>query len=163
MRKLFSSTLFALALSVGVPAVAASQGSGATQQVATMTVKDFISYHDRLERNLGSKQFDYVNAANRARIAREQDAIRKSLAGHQSLDELDANSRSKVFAAHQSVLAIMDDAELDKVTCKREHVMGSRMGKSVCTSERARREAAESSRDAMMRNRNCSGADCNST
>ena len=81
----------------------------------------------------------------------------------QSLDELDADSRSKVFAAHQSVLAIMDDAELDKVTCKREHVMGSRMGKSVCTSERQRREASESSRDAMMRNRNCSGADCGST
>ena len=165
MRKLFSSTLIALALCAGAPAaLAASQGSGvASARVADMSVKDFLTYHDRLERNLESKQYDYVNAANRAKIAREQDQIRKSLAGHQSLDELDAASRSKVVAAHEKVVAIMDDAELDKVTCKREHVMGSRMGKTVCTSARARQHAAEQGRDAIMRNRTCSGADCNST
>ena len=162
MRKLFSSTLIALALCASAPvAFAASQGNGAASaQVADMSVKDFIAYHDRLERNLGTKQYDYVNAANRAKIARDQEAIRKSLAGHQSLDELDAASRSKVVAAHQNVLAIMDDAELDKVTCKREHVMGSRMGKTVCSSARERRDASEAGRDAIMRNRTCSGAEC---
>jgi hypothetical protein len=159
MRFPFSTTLFALALAAGTPAYAASQGSGATA-AADMTAKDLLAYHDRLERNLDSKQYDYVNASNRARIAREQGAIRKSLSGHASLDELDAAARAKVMQSHESVLAIMDDAELDKVTCRREHKMGSRMGRTVCTSARERRQQADMARETITRNRTCMGAEC---
>ena len=162
MRKLYLAVSFALALAAGAPALAASQGSGAAPHATEMTAKDFIAYHDRLEKNLDSKQYDYVNAANRAKIARDQDAIRDTLAGKQSLDELDEASRRKVIAAHEDVLAVMDDAELDKVTCKREHKMGSRMGKQVCTSARERQQAAESARDAVSRARTCSGTNCGS-
>jgi len=161
MRNPFSATILALALAFAAPALAASQGNVVAPQT-DMTVKEFLAYHDKLERNLGSKQYDYVNASNRARIAREQDTIRRSLAGHQSLGELDAATRTKVSASHENVLAIMDDAELDKVTCKREHKMGSRMGRTVCTSERQRQETMASGQDAIRRNRTCTGAACSS-
>jgi hypothetical protein len=159
MRFPFSTTILALALVAAAPVLAASSGNVVAPQT-DMTAKEFLTYHDKLERNLGSKQYDYVNAANRARIAREQDAIRKSLSGHQSLDELDAASRAQVLQSHENVLAIMDDAELDKVTCKREHKMGSRMGRTVCISARERQQQADMARETITRNRTCTGAEC---
>lgn len=159
MRFPFSTTILALALVATAPVLGAPQGNVVAPQ-SGMTAKEFLAYHDKLERNLASKQYDYVNAANRARIAREQDAIRKSLAGHLSLDELDASARAKVVQSHENVLAIMDDAELDKVTCKREHKMGSRMGRAVCTSARERQQHADLARETITRNRTCTGAGC---
>ena len=111
MRKLFSSTLVALALAAAAPAFAASQGSGAAPHVANMTAQELLAYQDRIDRDLDKKQFDYVNSANRAKIEREQDVIRNTLAGHENLDELDENARMKVFNAHENVVAIMNDAE----------------------------------------------------
>jgi hypothetical protein len=163
MRKLFSSTLVALALAAAAPVFAASQDAGAAPHVRDMTAKEFLAYHDRLDRDLDKKQFDYVTSANRAKIEREQGVIRKTLEGHATLDELDESARTKVFNAHESVVAIMNDAELDKVTCKREHKPGSHMGRSVCTSARERRESSEAARETISRNRTCTGADCNST
>lgn len=160
MRKLFSSTLVALALAAAAPAFAASQGSGAAPHVANMTAQELLAYQDRIDRDLDKKQFDYVNSANRAKIEREQDVIRNTLAGHENLDELDENARMKVFNAHENVVAIMNDAELDKVTCKREHKAGSHMGKTVCTSARERRSSTEAARETITRNRTCAGADC---
>lgn len=163
MRQFLASTFaaVALALCVGAPAHAASIDGSTAPKLSNMSVEQFLDYHTKLSRDLNSKKYDYVNRNNRDRIAKQQASIRELLSGHQSMSELNEVDRLAVFNAHESVVAIMNDASLDKVTCRRQHKMGSHRPETICTTAREQRLKSDESRDQFVRPKTCaSGASC---
>lgn len=163
MRQFIATTLLAVALTLGAaaPVFAASVDGSTAPKLSNMSVDEFLAFHTKLSRDLTTRKYDYVNSRNRERIAKQQEQIRGVLAGHQSMSELDDADRTAVFNAHESVVAILNDAELDKVTCRRQHKMGSHLPTTVCQSERERRMLQDESRDQWVRGRACQGPNCN--
>jgi hypothetical protein len=136
-------------------ALAGNAAAGVAPTLQNMTVEEFLAYHAKLNSELETKQYDYVKDGKRRDIEKAQTTIRARLSGHQSMSELDDDARLAVFNAHEQVIAIMKDAELDKVTCKKLHQIGSRRPKLVCETERERRAIAERARGERVRNRAC--------
>ena len=83
----------------------------------------------------------------------------RSLIGtHESLEELSDVDQVSVFNAHERVIAIVENAENDRVVCKRQKVVGSHRPVNVCNTvgelKRARDELAK---DEILRQRRCAG------
>jgi hypothetical protein len=158
MRQFIASTVLALALSLGAGATAsaASVDGTTTPKLSNMSVAEFLDFHTKLARDLETKKYEHVNNRNRDLVAKNQKKIRDTLYGRQSLADLAEIDRMAVFNAHESVVAILNDAELDKVTCRRQHKMGSRMPQTICTTARERKQVQDESRDSIVRARACS-------
>jgi len=158
MRQFIATTILALALTLGAGATAsaASIDGTTTPKLSNMSVAEFLDFHAKVARDLQTKQYEHVNERNRELVAKEQKRIRDTLYGRQSLADLEELDRMAVFNAHESVVAIINDAELDKVTCRRQHKMGSRMPQTVCTTARERKQLQDESRTSFTRTRACS-------
>jgi hypothetical protein len=158
MRQFIASTVLALALSLGAGATAsaASVDGTTTPKLSNMSVAEFLDFHSKLARDLETKKYEHVNNRNRDLVAKNQKTIRETLYGRQSMADLGEVDRMAVFNAHESVVAILNDAELDKVTCRRQHKMGSRMPQTICTTARERQQVQDESRNSIVRARTCS-------
>jgi hypothetical protein len=158
MRQFVVTTLFALAVALGTgsAASAASVGGTTTPKLSNMSVAEFLDFHKKLARDLETKKYDHVGNRSRELVAKHQKKIRDTLYGRQTMADLEEIDRMAVFNAHESVVAILNDAELDKVTCRRQHKMGSRMPQTVCTTARERKMLQDESRDSIIRARACS-------
>jgi hypothetical protein len=151
---LFARGLAALLLGaplalIAAPNVSAASAAGTSQ--SNMSVQDYLTYHDRLNRDLETKPFNYVTDASRAKVAAAQAQIHTVLQGKSSIAELSVENRTALVAAHDQVLAVMKDAELDKLECKNQHVMGSHRPKVVCQTKRERLALSDHSREQLRR------------
>lgn len=130
---------------------AAADKSGAAPSLSNMTPAQFLAWHDQLAAQLRTKSYDYVNAAHLAEISNAQATIHKLLDGKTAGEQLTAEEQIALFNANETVVAALNDAKLDKKTCRQQHVMGSRRPNLVCQTERERRELADRNRDNLMK------------
>jgi hypothetical protein len=149
---------FVLALGASIAAAATATESAPTLQ--NMTVQEFLDYHASLQRDLQSRKFDHVSNRDRLAIEAAQNEIRTALAGQSDIQALPQEARVAVFNAHEKVVAIMNEANLDRVTCKREHQLGSHRPRTVCFTERELREMTARNRHERMRSGGCEGPSC---
>jgi hypothetical protein len=144
-----------------VAAVAtAATATVATPKLQNMTAQEFLDYHASLQRDLQSRKFEHVSNRDRLAIEAAQGEIRAALAGQADMQALTPEARVAVFNAHEKVVAIMNDANLDRVTCKREHQLGSHRPRTVCFTERELRDMMERNRNERMRAGGCEGPGC---
>ena len=150
LKRLLAALVFAVAFST--PALA--DGIDAPK-VSNMTPKEFISYHATVAKKLETKSFEHVDNEQRRDVASAQAEIKSVLDGKSSMEELSDAERIELFNAHEHVVSILNDAELDRRICKRVKKIGSNRGELVCTTKRAM-QANNVDKAQMRRTRNCS-------
>ena len=154
MKLMLMRLLAASALLFAFAAPAFAGGIGAPK-VSNMTPKQFLSYHSDVARKLGTKSFEHVDNRQRRDVEKAQSEIRTVLKGKKSMQELNDAQRLKLFNAHEHVVSILDDAELDRRICKRQSKIGSRLGELVCTTKRQMEDAKNADKGGMRRTRTC--------
>ena len=157
--KLFKRLLSASALLVALSMPALADGIDAPR-VSNMTPKEFLAFHAKVDKKLESKSYEHVDNEQRRNIEEAQDQIESVLTGKSSMDQLSDDERLKLFNAHEHVVAIMNDAELDRRICKREKKIGSHRGELVCHTQRQLDEERQLNRNRMQRTRICQGLGC---
>ena len=147
-------------LAVGATTTVAADNAG-TPKLTNMSAAEFLDYHAELAKQLKTKKYEHINNSSLDDIALEQSKIRSLIGTHKSLDELSDVDQVSVFNAHERVIAIVENAENDRVICKRQKVVGSHRPVNVCNTvgelKRAREELAK---DEIMRKSRCSGGNC---
>jgi hypothetical protein len=136
------------------PASADSAGIQAPR-VSNMTVTEFLAFHHKLAAKLDSRPYEHVDNEQRREVADAQGDIKRLLEGKSSMDELTEAERASLFNAHERVVAVMNDAELDRMICKREQKIGSHRGELVCRTQRQIRDEREAYRRNNQRTRTC--------
>jgi hypothetical protein len=131
LKRLLAASTLLVAFSPGIDA----------PKVSNMTPREFLSYHASIARKLETKGFAHVDNEQRRDVAKAQAEIESVLDGKRSMDELSDAERLELFNAHEHVIAIMNDAELDRLICKREKKVGSHRGELVCHTKRQLQEA----------------------
>jgi hypothetical protein len=135
---------------------AASQGNKTVSlRVENMNREQFLAYHSKLARDLETRKYEHVSNSSRDKIAESQAKIRQTLEGKASLEQLDSDERVRLFNAHEHVIAVLNDSELDRVVCKRQHQLGSHRPKLQCQTVREQQEIAAQQKLNNLKTRNC--------
>lgn len=145
-----------LLIAFGGSALADSTGISAPR-VKNMTVQEFTAFHAKLSDKLDTKAYAHVDNEQRRRFDAAQADIRSLLDGKASMAELTEDQRASLFNAHERVVAVMNDAELDRMICKRVQKIGSHRGELQCRTQRQIRDERESYQANKRRTRVCSG------
>ena len=99
-------------------------------------------------------------AAGRGRYKDMAPSVMGELRGHQTLvlqlldgkersTELPQEQQMELFNSLEAISAIINKAEDERMICRRERTVGSRMATNVCRTVGERRSAQEEARDAM--------------
>jgi hypothetical protein len=128
MRAVFFSLIVAL-LAASPAAFADAQTAPVVQN---MSVKEFLKFHDDVAKRLEKKEFARVSDTARDKIATAQSKIRQALSGKQNMDELSDIERVTVFNAHEVVVAEWNEAEDERLICRRQNKVGSHRPETVC-------------------------------
>lgn len=148
----FAAFLVAALATFSVVPVGTAASQGNTRSVRTLQLSEIVSYHDKLARELETSKYKHVTNSSRDRIAAAQETIKSTVADKRSMEDLAPGARSSVYDAHADVLAILQDAELDRVICKKRHQIGSNRPKLECQTKRESMDAASRQQPRM---RNC--------
>jgi hypothetical protein len=154
MKPVLKRLLAAVVLAVAFAVPAMADGIDAPK-VSNMTPKEFLKFHNDVARKLESKSYEHVDNERRRDVASAQAEIKSVLNGKRSMDELSDAQRIELFNAHEHVVSILNDAELDRRICKRETKIGSHRGELVCTTKRAM-QARNADKANFRRTRACS-------
>ena len=115
-------------------------------ELTNMDVEGVLAFHAELEQVLGTRDYKHISMRDRQEIARAQQLIRSRLQGKQSLDQLTEAGRIDVFNAHEHVVALIEEAEGDRLVCDRRKIAGSHTVQTVCDNasnvERSRKKLA---------------------
>lgn len=153
MKPVLKRLLAAMVLAVAFATPVTADGIDAPK-VSNMTPKEFLRYHSDVARKLESKSYEHVDNERRRDVASAQAEIRSVLDGKTTMDELTDAERIGLFNAHEHVVSILNDAELDRRICKRETKIGSHRGELVCTTKRAM-QARNADKAGFRRTRAC--------
>jgi hypothetical protein len=119
-------------------------GAGGEPALANMSAEQFLAFHDELGAAIAAGKYHHLTARERRAIERAQAEIRRRLAAARSVEALDQAGRLAVFDAHERVVAVLNDAEAERVICEKRHRVGSHRPIIECTTvaerERVHRE-----------------------
>ncbi|HET9485367.1 MAG TPA: hypothetical protein VFO79_15505 [Xanthomonadales bacterium] len=150
LKRLLAASVLAVAL---FSTTATADGIDAPK-VSNMTPKEFLAYHADVAKKLDSRSYEHVDNEQRRDVASAQAEIKSVLDGKRSMDELTDAQRIELFNAHEHVVSILNDAELDRRICKRVKKIGSNRGELVCTTKRAM-QARNADKTQFRRTRAC--------
>lgn len=128
-----------LALMLMAPASFASSKHGPLQLDAVRVQQAEI----RAGAEAGKGRYKDMPAATRQALFAEQAKVLKLLEGKKVETELTENDKMQVFNALESIEAIVNQAEDERVVCKREKATGSNRLTSVCRTVAQMREDRE--------------------
>ncbi len=125
--------------------LSATVGS-AGPELSNMDIDGMLAYHAELAQVLREKEFAHISMRDRQEIDRAQSLIRSRLEGYKSMSELTEAGRVDVFNAHEHVVALVDEAEDERMQCNRRKIAGSHTMQVVCEkasdADRSRRKLA---------------------
>lgn len=147
-----------LAVLFATPVLAADKAGGAPV-LNNMSVQDFLKFHSDLAKKLDRKEYNRVSDKDRDIIANAQATIRQTLAGKSSMDQLSQIDRVTVFNAHERVVAAWDEAEDQRLVCKRVTKIGSHRPETVCKTVAEQEAERTDVRRENMRVRRCVGSE----
>jgi Skp family chaperone for outer membrane proteins len=150
LRMLFALLLLAIAM----PA-AADLRKAEELAVSNMTVKEFLEWHAEVARRAGTQEFEALTKDQRASLAAAQSELRDILEGRATMAELDVDAKLRVFNAHERVLALITQAEDDRLVCEQKKRLGSHRHQLVCRTARQLREDRDNTQNELRRTRTC--------
>jgi hypothetical protein len=115
-------------------------------ELTNVDVDGMLAYHAELAEVLRTRDYKHISMRDRQEIDRAQSLIRSRLEGKSTMSELTEAGRLDVFNAHEHVVALVEEAEDDRLVCDRRKVAGSHTMQTVCDNasnvERSRRKLA---------------------
>lgn len=139
---------FALALLVPVLAFADSGKS--------LDLDKVVAQQKQIRSDLiSSKDYRGLSEAQRTELLSKQDSLLKILEGKQSADDLTRDQQMQAFNDLEWIEAMLNDADGDRMICRRERAIGTNRMTRVCRTaeqmevdrERARQEMSRSERN----------------
>ena len=151
MRKLGKS-----ALGLVILLLAATVQAGATQadgsQVTVDTNAPAIVAQQleiRAEAAAGRGRYKDMDPTAMGELRGHQDLVLGLLEGKERSTDLPQEQQVEVFNSLEAISAIINKAEDDRMICRRERSVGSRMATNVCRTVGERRAAQQNAREAM--------------
>lgn len=131
--------------------------------VANMGVAEFLDWHAEVARRARTNEFNALTKDQLAELAAAQAELRTILEGRANMGELDVDAKLRVFNAHEIVLALVTQAEDDRLVCKQEKRLGSHRHQLVCRTAKQLREERGNTQNELRRTRTCNPtiAPCN--
>jgi hypothetical protein len=106
--------------------------------LSNMSAADFLAFHDQVAKTLTQRSYAFVDERAREKIASAQQDLRSALRGVSDIGAIDDDTRRQVFDAHERVVAVLNQAEGNRVVCTKEHQVGSHFPKTLCMTVRER-------------------------
>lgn len=138
MRILILLLVTALAGCAGNQTLSAdSDDPPAPKKVSLEQYRDFldrlrVSVKDDMPRPLSdSEKADYLTIDSQ---------LRRILADHESIEELNPNEKARVFTLHEEMEAIIVGTDKNQIVCRRSNITGSHFKETTCTSKRDLRD-----------------------
>lgn len=115
------------------------------------SVESFLAFHDDVARRASTaSEFKALSRTDREQLSEAQADIRTTLAGKQSMSELDDEEKVRVFNAHETVVAVVNKAADERMVCIRKKRIGSHRHELECRTVAQRRAERESIRNASL-------------
>lgn len=126
----------------------------ARNEPKTGDVQEIVTQQQQIRRDLRSADGDYrgLSLADQAELARRQDELLRMLDGKQSTAELSPGDQMAAFNNLEWIEGLLNNAEEERLVCRRERVTGSNRLTSVCRTEAQMRSERERAREDMMNN-----------
>jgi hypothetical protein len=119
--------------------------------LANMTAAEFLAFHDQLAKSLSQRSFAHVDTRARESIAAAQQELRAALRDVADINVIGDDKRRQVFDAHERVVAVLNQAEGNRVVCTKEHQIGSHFPKTLCMTVRERELMERETQRRMLR------------
>jgi hypothetical protein len=123
--------------------------------VSNMTPTEFLAWHAEVARRANTKEFEALTKDERASLAAAQAELRGILDGRATMAELDVDAKLRVFNAHERVLALVMQAEDNRLVCKQTKRLGSHRHQLVCRTAKQLREDRDNTQNELRRARTC--------
>jgi hypothetical protein len=152
-RSLISAALLLAAF--GFASEGRAQGavidSTGAQVIVETSAHKILEQQTEIREEAGAKQGRYRDMDRRelTRLEKEQDLVFALLEGKASSTELAREDQLKLFNSLETIAAIVNRAEDDRMVCRRTRRTGSNMSETVCKTVAQRREEEERARSAF--------------
>lgn len=148
-------TLAFAALLFTVSNIQAAGTSGKPLAIAAITAQQAQIRSDVLA---GEGRYRDMPTRTRNELLDRQTRLLRMLDGKISSDDLSQDQRMEAFNTLEWIEAAINNAEDERMICKREKTLGSNMDKRVCKTVAQRREEQEAARRSI--DRGCAGGVC---
>lgn len=128
--------------------------------VPPLDVPKIVAQQQELRAEAMAKKGRYrdMPEGKRQELIAKQDSVLRTLNGKQSEQDLSAEDRLEMFNSLEWIEATINQAEDDRMVCKREKRTGSHMNETVCKTVAERRKEKEDARRFMDRPAQCTDA-----
>lgn len=156
-RTVFFSGVIALAL-----AFSTAQAGDSQIRINTNAQEIIAQQHEiRADAEAGEGRYKDMDAVTMKQLRDHQEVVLGLLEGHERSTDLPREDQMTVFNSLEAISAILNQAEEDRMICRRERTVGSRFATEVCKTVGERRAETRDARDRMTeRGTFCSGANC---
>lgn len=154
MRTLFASLICASVLLVSLPTLAASNKN---QDVGPVVTQQQSIRADVLA---GKQPYKKMPSAKRDELLAKQAELLKLLDGKKTFAELTEAQQIDAFNTLEWMEAAINNAEEERMVCKREKPTGSNRTTTVCKTVAQIREEQEAARNAVDRTALCESSFC---
>lgn len=130
------------------PSAAPAQGTATTSAAPAASVADRLLEEIDLSLQLAREGgYGRLKRGDTARLEKARERIDQLLAGHADPAELPAEARLEVHNAQQLIAGILKRDDKDRVVCKREPILGSRVAGTECLTVGQREARTRQSRE----------------
>lgn len=104
----------------------------------------------RAEADAGRGRYEDMDPATMQELRGHQDLVLGLLEGQERSTDLPEDSQMELFNSLEAISGILNKAEDERMICRRERTVGSRMATRVCRTVAQRRAEQQDARDAMI-------------
>jgi hypothetical protein len=140
-----------LALSAALPARANSGDLLSLDAVRTQQAEI------RREAQAGRGIYGNLSEAQRSQLLTRQDRVLRMIEGKQSSRDLSEPQRLELFNQLEAIEAVVNQAEDQRMVCRRVATIGSNRKERVCKTVAQRREEMRGAQQMLNRRSNCTG------
>ena len=131
---------FLIAVALSVPSAAALAKDKPSEPVVIKDIPTFVEHQLALRADLdgGNKKFAHIRASSRRDLYRAQDRMLEILKDKQTIDDLNADERVRVYNLENEIASILTDSEGDRPICEREPRVGTHFKQVDCRTKHER-------------------------
>lgn len=148
-------------MTAGLVLLLGSAAAGANDQVLVNTnARAIVAQQQEIRREATARKGRYkdMDERTRSRLFAEQDVVLGLLDGKEQSTELPAGEQTTLFNSLESIEAIVNKAEDERMVCRRERATGSHRVQNVCKTVAQLRAEREQGQAAIgMRDIRCDG------
>lgn len=140
-----------LALSAALPALAQPVDGPSLDAIRSQQAEI------RADARAGRGVYENLSEYQRNQLLAKQDAVLRLIEGKQSAADLGEPQRMELFNQLEAIEALVNQAEDQRMVCRRVATIGSNRKERVCKTVAQRREEMRGAQEMLNRRSNCTG------